>query len=71
MPDIFKLNTGIMKDMNGLFYNYLSLISITDISKWKTNHLQDISEVFYNYSLLLSPLDLSTVYSKINCSLGF
>ena len=60
-----------MKDMNGLFYNCLSLISITDISKWKTNHLQDISEVFYNYSLLLSPLDLSTVYSKINRSLGF
>ena len=61
-----------MKDMNGLFYNYLSLISLTDISKWKTNHLQDISEVFYNYSsLLLSPLYLSTVYSKINRSLGF
>ena len=42
--DIYKWNTFIVTDMNGMFYNcLLSLISLLDIFKWDTNNITDIT----------------------------
>ena len=46
-------------NLNGLFYNCSSLISLPDISKWKTDEVTDMNGLFYNCSSLISIPDIS------------
>ena len=46
-------------NINDMFYNCLSLLSLPDISKWNTNNITNMSYMFYNCSSLLSLPDIS------------
>ena len=46
-------------NLNGLFYNCSSLISLPDISKWNTIKVTDMNGLFYNCSSLISIPDIS------------
>ena len=52
---------GINKvtNMNGMFSNCYTLISLPDISKWNTNNVADMSWIFSNCKSLISLPDIS------------
>ena len=53
-----KDNYGYI-NLNEMFYNCSSLISLPDISKWNNNNVTNMSFLFYNCSSLLSLPDIS------------
>ena len=46
-------------NLNGLFYNCSSLISLPDIPKWNTSKVKDMHGLFYNCFSLISIPDIS------------
>jgi surface protein len=48
LPDISKLNTDKINNMNGLFYGFSSLKSLPDISIWNTCNITDCGCMFYD-----------------------
>ena len=46
-------------NMNGMFYECLSLSSLPDISKWNTNNVNDMSNLLYRCLSLSSLPDIS------------
>ena len=45
LPDISKLNTQSVTNMNYMFYRCLSLTSLPDISKWNSNNISNVSSI--------------------------
>ena len=67
-PNLNKVIIGITKvieqnrfyvAMDRMFYNCLSLLSLSDLSKWNTENVTNMSGMFYNCSSLLSLPDIS------------
>ena len=56
-----------INEINGLFFNCSSLLSLPDISKWKLKNIKKIDNIFKGCSSLLSFPDISKWnYNNIN-----
>ena len=56
LPNISKINTKYVKNMNCLFSNCSSLINIdNNISNWHTNNATNINEIFSGCQLYSLP----------------
>ena len=53
------MDTSNVNNMNGMFYECYSLISLPDISKWDTSNVNDMKYMFYKCSSLISLPDIS------------
>ena len=57
--DISKWNTSKVKNINGMFFECSSLLSMPDISKWNTKNVFCMKFLFYGCASLLSLPDIS------------